>query len=239
MAELVIDIGNTRIKAARFENGVMLQLQLFAHNDAAFEQWCAAYAEEPAIVSSVAPGGTAQSGLSRLRHLHRFSYRSKLPFVNAYRTPHTLGPDRMAVVAGARSLYPEGPLLCIDAGTCITYDLVNEQNEYLGGAISPGLNMRYTALHQNTGRLPLVEHREYESYTGSDTEESILAGVQQGIVAEAEHTVAHYRSIYPRLQVTLSGGDTAFFEKRLKCNIFAYPQLVVKGLYHILKLNEA
>ena len=239
MAELVIDMGNTRIKVARFENNVPVEEAHFAHHDPAFDQWCVAHAHLKAIVSSVAPAGTGESGLAQLKHLHRFSYKSRLPFINTYKTPETLGHDRMAVIAGARSFFPEGALLCIDAGTCITYDVVNEQNEYLGGAISPGLAMRYKALHTFTGRLPLVEHLDFTATAGADTQESIRAGVQQGTIGEMQHMVACYRELHPHLHVTLSGGDTAFFEKRLKCNIFAHPQLVVKGLYHILKLNEA
>lgn len=239
MAELVIDIGNTRIKAACFENGVLTEENYFTHDDNAFTDWCAAHEHSMAIVSSVAHPGTGERALAQLKHLHRFSHKSRLPFINRYKTPETLGHDRMAVVAGARSFFPEGALLCIDAGTCMTFDVVNEQNEYVGGAISPGLAMRYQALHTFTGRLPLVEHLDFTNTIGADTPGSIWAGVQQGVLAETEHMVAYYRNQFPRLQVTLSGGDTAFFEKRLKCNIFAHPQLVVKGLYHILKLNEA
>lgn len=239
MVDVVIDIGNTRIKTALFENGVIHESHFFELDDPDFELFCRNQDSSSGIISSVSAQTTSAPALAHLTHFHRFSHQSKLPFTNKYETPETLGPDRLAVVAGAKSFFPDVSLLCIDAGSCITYDILNADNEYLGGAISPGLMMRYQALHTFTGKLPLVEHTDFNVLTGRNTQQSILAGVQNGILGEVEQIVEQYEKQYPRLQVTLSGGDTAFFEKRLKCNIFAHPELVIKGLYHILKLNEA
>jgi type III pantothenate kinase len=237
--ELALDIGNSRIKVSLASEGRLLPVQVFGRSDVAeLGRFCEAHADVPAIVSSVAASDAQLEGaLSKLKKLYRFSYQSRLPFRSLYKNPETLGQDRIAAVAGAALLKPQEDVLVIDAGSCITYDMLSSEGTHLGGAISPGLQMRSRALHEFTGRLPLLEQREFSKLTGQSTEESIFSGVQNGMLAELDGIMDQYHSLYPHLQVMLCGGDSAFLAKRLKYGIFAEPDLVLVGLHHILKLN--
>ncbi|MGE5423944.1 MAG: type III pantothenate kinase, partial [Syntrophothermus sp.] len=152
-------------------------------------------------------------------------------------TPDTLGRDRIAAATGGQSLFPGHDVLVINAGTCITYDFVTGNREYAGGSISPGMMMRFRALHTFTGKLPLLSPDETEILTGNSTESSIQSGVMEGITAEMEGITGKYRSLYPELKVVLSGGDLNYFVNRLKINIFAFPNIVIQGLHQILKFN--
>lgn len=237
--ELVVDVGNSRIKTAVFENGSILEQQAFnLEQEQAFIHFFQSFQAGPLIVSSVAGRRPAlDQAFAQKKNCLLFSRQLRFPFKNLYKTPETLGHDRLAALAGAWSLAPGKPLLVIDAGTCVTYDYLNGQQEYEGGGISPGLHMRYKALHHFTGSLPLVEHADFEAYTGKSTLECIYSGVQRGLISELNTCVDHYRAAAPGLQVFLCGGDTAFFAKHLKCSIFAEPALVLTGLNYILKHN--
>ncbi len=238
--ELVLDAGNTRIKAAIFDKNNITELLQFNREKELdkLSLFCRKHHLLKAIVADVAAGNPDTERIfSQLSNLHRFSYQSPLPFTINYNTPHTLGTDRLASCAGAIRLFPDKNILVIDAGTCITYDLISEGKHYEGGAISPGLLMRYKALASFTGKLPLVEHRNFEELTGKSTEESILSGVQNGMVAEITHIIEQYRGSTPDLHVVLCGGDAPFLAKRLKCDIFAEPNLVLAGLHYILTIH--
>ncbi|HPT10202.1 MAG TPA: type III pantothenate kinase, partial [Bacteroidales bacterium] len=163
--------------------------------------------------------------------------KTPLPLKNRYRSPATLGKDRLAAAVGGTALFPGEPVLVINAGTCITYDLVSSRNEYLGGAITPGLQMRLQALHTFTGKLPLISLRNSEILTGRTTEESILSGVLAGTAAEMEGMVDRFSAQNPELKTILSGGDQNYFNKRLKISIFARPNIVLSGLQQILQFN--
>lgn len=158
----------------------------------------------------------------------------KLPYKMAYKTPQTLGADRIAAVAGAMRLYPGENVLCIDAGTCITFDLLSADGVYQGGAISPGIQMRYQALNHYTGKLPLIRHQIFDAPAGQSTEESILAGVQQGIIGEIHWQIAQANAKYPGIRVVITGGDASFLAERMKTRIFAEPLLIHHGLLHCL-----
>ncbi len=163
-----------------------------------------------------------------------------LPFVNLYESPQTLGKDRMAIAAACRAMFPDENVLAIVAGTTVTYDLVNQKGEYLGGRISPGLAMRFRALHNFTDRLPLV-HADADTETaliGSDTQQSIRSGVIGGLLAEMEGVIMQAGEAFHPLKVVLGGGDHKYFDKRLKNNIFAAPNIVLAGLKEILRFNE-
>jgi type III pantothenate kinase len=238
--ELVLDVGNTRIKAAIFDKSKITELIQF-HRETELDLlavFCQKHRLLPAIVADVAVNNpTTDYIFSQLSNLHRFSYKSRLPFTINYKTPQTLGADRLAACAGAVHLFPNKHVLVIDAGTCITYDLVSKSGQYEGGAISPGLYMRYKALTEFTGKLPLIKHRNFEELTGKSTEESILSGVQNGIIAELTNIIEQYKVSLPDLHVVICGGDAPFLAKRLKCNIFAEPNLVLAGLYYILTIH--
>jgi type III pantothenate kinase len=159
-----------------------------------------------------------------------------LPITIQYDTPHTLGVDRIAGACGAKQLFPDVHTLVIDAGTCVTYDFTDSQGIYYGGGISPGLRMRFEALHTFTAKLPLVEPGQ-APLIGTNTETSIQSGVVNGMLAEMDGIIRQYQEKYPLLQVILCGGDGSFFENRLKASIFASPDLVLIGLNSVLIHN--
>ncbi len=167
-------------------------------------------------------------------------YDTPLPINNKYSSKQTLGRDRIAAVVGASKIFPGRNILVIDAGTCITYDFINNKNEYLGGAISPGLRMRFKALNKFTGRLPAVEHRgtEIPDLIGDTTEGSILSGVINGLSGEINGFINSYKSNNNRLETIITGGDHKYFDKLLKYKTFAAPFLVLDGLKGILDFNE-
>ena len=160
-----------------------------------------------------------------------------MPFTNNYATPETLGVDRIALITAAANQYPNKNILVIDAGTCVTYDFLNHQNSYLGGAISPGLTIRYEALHNLTAKLPLLKTEDTTFLIGNSTETSIHSGVINGLVNEIDGTIQQYQQEHTDLTVILTGGDTNFLAKRLKSSIFANSNFLLEGLNHLLKIN--
>ena len=160
-----------------------------------------------------------------------------LPIENHYGSKNTLGKDRLAAATGAAHLYPGSNVLVIDAGTAITYDIINNRNQYLGGNISPGLEMRYKALSQFTGRLPLVEYKNFPKLFGQNTVEGIQAGVQHGVVFEVDNAINAFKEFYKNLYVIITGGNTNFFDKKLKNSFFVHYNLVAIGLNRILEHN--
>lgn len=158
---------------------------------------------------------------------------SSAPVKSAYRTPLTLGVDRLANAAGAWRMFPGRPALAIDLGTCITYDLVDPAGVYRGGAIAPGLRMRLKAMNAYSARLPLMEPVEAPETWGHDTGSSLTSGAQWGVVFELQGFIARARHEFPDLAVVLTGGDTMWFTRALKSGIFAHPSLTLEGLYAI------
>jgi len=167
------------------------------------------------------------------------SHELKLPIEILYKTPQTLGADRIAGSVAASALFEGKNVLKVDFGTCITYDFVNNKQQYLGGAISPGLIMRFKALHNYTAKLPLVDPMQFLHYdlTGTDTTTSILSGVVNGIKEEVTGIIKEYEQRFGNLQVVATGGDAGFFVTLLKSEIFARPYLVLEGLNRILNYN--
>ena len=162
---------------------------------------------------------------------------TKIPITNLYKTPETLGKDRLAAIVGAYNIFPNQNVLAIDAGTAITFDFINENSEYTGGNISPGLSMRYKALNYFTKKLPLLNPCDNFPFIGQTTDEAIIAGVQNGIIFEISEYIKKFDENYKELKVILTGGDTFFFAHKLKCPIFAEPFLVAIGLNRILQDN--
>jgi len=234
---LVIDSGNSRIKAATFSND-RLETKFFFQSSHDLMHYLKDKDFRCAIVSSVS--NSAEEIVSMVTAEKKFilSHTLPLPVKVMYETPSTLGVDRIAAVCGAEGLFPANDCLVIDAGTCITYDFIDSQRNYLGGAISPGITMRFEAMHTFTKRLPLVTPA-LEQLIGKSTESSMRSGVMNGILNEVKGFVADYMGKYPDLRVVLCGGDTAFFENNLKQPIFAAPDLVLSGLNRILNHNAA
>jgi type III pantothenate kinase len=160
-----------------------------------------------------------------------------LPIQNHYQTPDTLGMDRLAGACGAHALFPTQNCLVIDAGTCVTFDFVDGSGVYYGGGISPGLHMRFKAMHTFTAKLPLISPKAGVPLIGASTEASMQSGVVNGMIAEMEGIIARYAGKYAELRVILCGGDAGFFENQLKASIFASPELVLIGLNSILIHN--
>lgn len=237
---LIIDVGNTRIKTAVFDDGKLI------HNESITNESFVSDVVEiikkhqctNAIISSV--GSINKSQIAELRaeiNLIELDFNTKVPFVNQYGTQKTLGVDRIALVSSAVATYPSKNVLIIDAGTCITYDFVNEKGIYYGGAISPGLQMRYKALNVFTEKLPLLEPSEIVELVGNSTEKSIHSGVINGVINEIDGIINQYRKKNTNLTVVLTGGDVNFLSNRLKNGIFANPNFLLEGLNTILTYN--
>jgi len=238
--KLILDIGNTRVKAAVFENDTLLEVFVFEKTAllVTLQEIKKTYLIDAGILASVADVSSEM-----LREVLQFfpflvlSSKTQVPFVNSYATPDTLGVDRLALIAAAVATYPQENVLVIDAGSCVTFDVVTKEAEYLGGAISPGLQMRYKALHQFTGKLPLLSVSDPEKIVGTTTEESMHTGVVRGLSHEIEGAIQEYQSKYSELTIVLTGGDANFLGNQLKSVIFAHPNFVLEGLHTILTYN--
>ena len=243
MYNLVVDAGNTSIKMFLFENG-----------EIAKSMKCSAVDELlPALESSVYIGNIAKCIVSSVSieqetiasvfrpffPVMLFGSSLRFPISIKYGTPSTLGSDRVAAVVGAAKRYPKRNVLVIDSGTAITYDILTDKGEYLGGNISPGLNTRFRALHNFTEKLPLLQvDNSMEGLFGTNTQEAIGLGVQNGMLYEVEATIREFACLFDDLLVVFTGGDSFFFEKRIKFYNFAEPCLVAFGLNEILEFND-
>ncbi len=238
---LVIDIGNTRIKYGVFLDDTLLRTGVTSKADVFFFRIVfKKYMITDIIFSSVAHvNKRALAFAEKYCRVHYLNYLTPLPLKNKYRTPQTLGTDRLANAAGAAWLFKDRNCLVIDAGTCIKYDFVSEKGHYLGGAISPGLYMRYQALHHFTKRLPLVKPDISVPLTGNTTDSSINSGVIHGARAEVKQIITQYKSQYKRLKTVVTGGDASLFVNIAKSYIFAAPDLTLTGLNHILNYNKS
>jgi type III pantothenate kinase len=235
---LAIDIGNSRAKTGLFVNGKLVK-------DGVYDSFTQGtlkliFKENPGIVNSILCSVTnypvaIKSFLSSHSHFVELSPETSVPVKIAYKTPKTLGMDRLAAVCGANALYQRKNVLVVNAGTCVTFDFVDNKNTYRGGSISPGLDMRYKALHTFTSRLPLIEpDMKFKKLIGANTEESIKSGVQMGIASEVEGIIRKYQSEYKDLTIILTGGSMPWLLKSLKIKIKAEPFLVLTGLNVIL-----
>ncbi|MBQ5663867.1 MAG: type III pantothenate kinase [Bacteroidaceae bacterium] len=234
---LVIDIGNSYCKAALFEERTMKEFHKGSNRFIEIlDKWSKNYNIKKAIVSSVIEiPATIVGQLEKLSCQYiQFNAQTKLPIKILYRTPHTLGVDRIAAVVGAQGEAPERDILVIDAGSAITYDFIDTQGNYHGGNIAPGINMRLTALHEHTGKLPLVLPEGDTPAMGYDTETAIRSGVINGIKHEIEGYISQISKKYPSLLVFLTGGDEKILINSIKSRIFADEFLVLKGLNRIL-----
>lgn len=234
---LAIDVGNTKIKAAVFKDNGLLAKFVFDKIDALknFQKIFEEQSQVSQIIFS-SVGKLDEAVISRLGEkadLHIISHNSVFPFTNKYSTPATLGVDRMVLSAGAVLSYPVSNRLVIDAGTCITYDFTDANDNYLGGAISPGLQLRYTALHNFTAKLPLLSPELPADYIGNSTNKAIHSGVVNGLLHEVEGFIAQYSEQYQDLKIILTGGDAEFLAKRLKNTIFANSNFLLESLNYL------
>lgn len=238
---LVIDIGNTLAKIAVFADNKIVFNKNYETLTLAVVQ--TVLKDFNIVCSMVSNVKNNQLELEQLlikeTHFLSLNEHTLLPFTNLYSTPNTLGKDRIALVAAAATLFAKTDVLVIDAGTCITYDFIDKENNYVGGAISPGMNLRLKALNQFTGKLPLAEISEKEKpkFIGNSTINSIKSGVFYGVKLEIEGVIAEYTKRYDNLQTVITGGNAEMFDLESKNRIFADKFFLMKGLNEILKYN--
>ncbi|PRX45656.1 type III pantothenate kinase [Salegentibacter salegens] len=239
---LIIDVGNSAVKSAVFQNAKILRSYVFPF-EKFFEKFQQIKKDYPQIAFSILSSVIKDTSeieeiLRNETKLFVLGENTRLPFKNNYASPQTLGKDRLALVAAGAKEYSNTNLLIIDAGTCITFDFKNDKNEYLGGAISPGLQMRLKALHHFTAKLPLIELEENISLIGDSTQKGMLSGVLNGVAAELDGIIDRYKADYKYLTIILTGGDTQILSKRVKNGIFANPNFLLEGLNYILEFNK-
>lgn len=233
----VIDQGNTFTKLALFEGDKLLSFEVFEEiNNEIIISFISDYTIKRGIIASVRK--KVDPNLLKKYNLIHLTHLTPLPLQINYKTPETLGVDRIAASVGAKSIYAGEELLIIDIGTCVTFDFVNSKNEYLGGAIAPGFEMRFKALNYFTGKLPLIEFdRKQLKLIGDTTESSIISGVYNGMKSEIEGIINRYLEQYESLKIVVTGGDINLFDLEPKNRIFADEFLVLKGLNEILNYN--
>lgn len=239
--KLLADIGNTYIKCAFFDAGELVY-QFALPKEASTElpkifKGCPA-ASSVFYTSVGELPDTLLGCLPQSVEIKQLDHQTPLPYKNNYSTPETLGGDRIAVVAAAYNRFPGQNVLIIDIGTCITYDFLSKEGNFNGGGISPGIQLRFKAMHQFTARLPLVQENKNPPLIGSSTAASMQSGVMHGIQAEIEGMIRKYSDIYEDLTILTGGGDNKYFDKQFNYSIFAATNLVIEGLKVISDFNE-
>ena len=239
---LIVDVGNTLVKFAIFKDGDLIYNNSFELSEFK-KQYKSLKQDFPslkkAIISSV--GRLSKKQIEIIKNdlkVIELSSKTNLPFKNLYETPETLGVDRIALVSASVQKYPNKNVLIIDAGTCITYDFITSENHYLGGAISPGIRLRYKSLNNLTANLPLLKTEQPKSIIGNTTKTSIHSGVINGVINEIDGIINQYHENYSDLTVILTGGDTKFLSNQLKNTIFANSNFLLEGLNFILEYNS-
>jgi type III pantothenate kinase len=239
--ELILDLGNTNQKIALFDAGRLCWVE---HYDQVTPSIIKKASHDNDGINSCILSSVVEippdlySYLTTHFRLVVLDATTPVPILNRYGSPETLGKDRLAAAVGGANLFPGRPVLVINAGTALTFDLVSGKGEYLGGSISPGMNMRFNALHTFTRQLPLLSYSEIDFLIGNTTDGSVLSGVINGMTAEIEGMAAGYTEEYTDLKIILSGGDLNYFVNRLKISIFAFQNIVIYGLQQILAFND-
>jgi type III pantothenate kinase len=237
---LAIDFGNTLVKLAVCKKD---KWKYFIAQPKISEKEIRNISEQFGIKSCIISSVTQKSKaiekfLSKKIPTIILNEKTKVPVKNLYDTQSSLGKDRLACAVAAMKIFPNKNVLVVNCGTCITYDIVNAKNEYFGGAISPGIEMRLKSLNTFTANLPLIKKQKAISLTGNSTESSILSGVIKGAALEIDGFISEYKKSFSKLKVILSGGDAEYFGSQLKNKIFARPNIVLTGLNQILLFNE-
>ena len=237
---LCLDFGNTRLKAALFTDGVITDLSILKdHSVETVKTIVEQFKPQKTILSSVINHDAAiEDYFSSVTKFHKLSYHSKLPFTSPVGKPDTIGADRLALAAAAVNFHPGKNNLVIGLGTCITYNFINKNNEFMGGGISPGLEMRLRSMHDYTAKLPLVKADWNVPLIGFDTNSNILSGAVIGVAKEIDGMVDAYSEKFGNFNALLTGGDIAYLASHLKNKIFADPELIFKGLYAISEVNN-
>lgn len=236
--QCIVDIGNTKTKLAIFQNReIVFFRELINGIDNETKASIARLKPTSGIISSVAESnGNWQELFPEISWIE-LSRSLNLPVTLDYDTPDTLGLDRIALASAAASLYPARNILVIDAGTCVTYDLITSDAIFVGGAIAPGLHMRLKAMHAFTAKLPLVKVNTEVNVLGKNTESCMQVGALHGLAAEIEGIISRYGEQFEDLQTVVTGGDSNLLAPLVKNNIFAHPKFLLEGLHAILAYN--
>ena len=237
---LCFDFGNTRKKVAVFNKDKLSEVLPLTDDDPeTLQTLIDKFHPEKTILSSVIDHHPAiEKILSSQTKFHRLNHLTRLPFTTPVNKPETIGADRLALAAAAVHFYPKKNNLVIGMGTCITYNFINKYHEFLGGAISPGMEMRFKTLNQFTAQLPLINAESNIPLIGYDTKTNILSGVLLGLTNEMDGFIDAYKEKFRNFNVLLTGGDLVHLASHFKNKIFADPDLIFKGLYVINKINN-
>ena len=237
---LCFDFGNTRLKCAVFDGRELQEVVVMENDsDATMKELIEKYNPDKSLLSSVIEHNPAiETILSEHTRFHKLDHHSKIPITTPVGRPETIGADRLGLVVAAVDLFPGKNNLVIGLGTAITYNFINKYKEFLGGGISPGMEMRFKSLHTLTAKLPLVEKDWNFPLVGYDTRTNILSGVILGMAKEIDGMIDAYAEKYRNFNVLLTGGDAPYFVYHLKNLIFADPNLIYKGLYAISEFNN-
>ncbi len=239
---LVIDIGNTLVKVYLFENDQIVSKNFL--NEVSLINYAKSLRKDFNIKNIICSSVTRSYKIELSKLFEDVKYYElsdknlKIPFNNNYDTKDLLGQDRIGLVSAAFFKFPNENSLIVDIGTCITYDFIDSKNIYHGGAISPGINMRYNSLSKFTANLPLLEHKNVNKIIGSSTVESIHVGVSSGIIGEINEYVNNLQKKYSKLNIIITGGNSMFLLNKIKNAIFADQDFLATGLNNILKYNE-
>lgn len=229
----VLDCGNTAIKVAQFKGGVLSSVSRMTTNECLNFDW----KKKIMVLANVADSEFCTTLKANGAEIIEINTCFISSFKTAYSSMNTLGIDRFCNVEGMAISGQKGNLLCIDIGTCVKFDLLDCNKVYQGGSISPGIDLRFKSLHDNTARLPLEEKVAFKSLVGNSTKEAILSGVMMGVQAEIQKRIDWYQSEYADLTIFVTGGDASYFDFPQKSNIFADENLTLKGIYSIYSNN--
>ena len=237
---LCFDFGNTRLKAALFVDAALKQVIVLPDESIdSIKRLLDQFQPQKTILSSVIDHDLRiENLLSSTTSFHKLSHLTKLPFTTPVGKPETIGADRLALAAAAVHFFPGKNNLVIGLGTCVTYNFINSSHEFIGGAISPGLEMRLKSLNHYTAKLPLIKADWNVPLIGYDTNTNILSGVVIGMAKEIDGFVNNYDEKFGNFNVLLTGGDIGYLASHLKNKIFADPELIFKGLYAISEVNN-
>lgn len=240
---LVIDWGNSSLKTGWFRGQELIGVSRYESPEILITELNKQPATHILVSSTSRPGSDIRRQLTDLgTDFWVLDSQTAVPIRNGYDTPTTLGADRVAAAVGAVTLFPDQSCLILDLGTCLTADLVDQDAVFQGGLISPGLRMRFRAMHEQTARLPLVElpadvNQHWPPLTAKNTVQAMQSGVLNGLTFEINGIIENYRQERPGIVVLVCGGDASSFESRLKPPIFVVPELVLIGLNRILRYN--
>jgi type III pantothenate kinase len=238
---ICFDFGNTRLKYAVFENDTLTEEDVLTNDTVkTIESLLKKIKPQKSILSSVVDHNKKiENILAKNSSFHKLSHLTKVNFTTPVGKPETIGTDRLALAAAAVHFHPKKNNLIIALGSCITYNFINQYHEFVGGAISPGMDMRFKSMHEETALLPLVQPEWHFPIIAYDTKTNMQSGVIAGITYEIDGFINYYNGRYKNLNVVLTGGNAAYFDRQLKSRIFVDADFLFKGLYAISEINNS